>query len=203
MRTALLFALALTACAEDLQLQQPEDTLTEPSRPDGSDSYSAQPRWFEVLDSSPENFTVQIDATDITVWRAVDLHGRRGIGVLGEIDDDRWHIAASRMNLAVNGGTSGPGEVEAVFVEGAGFESLDQAPAEGWLTDTVEVEEERSSEGYAMGDWYDYDPQTHVLTPRDGVFVVRTEAGDLVLQFLSYYDDAGNSGFLTVRWRSL
>jgi hypothetical protein len=45
---------------------------------------------------------------------------------------------------------------------------------------------------------------THVLTPRAQVYVVRTAEGNAFkLEILAYYDDAGTSGMLTIRWAPL
>lgn len=56
-----------------------------------------------------------------------------------------------------------------------------------------------------MGDdpWYDYDATTHVLTPKDRAHVVQTAAGGtFAVEVLSYYDDAGTAGVLTLSWRA-
>ncbi len=50
--------------------------------------------------------------------------------------------------------------------------------------------------------WYDYDPRTHVLTPKDQVFQLR-HAGEPVgvFEITSYYDERGESGFFTLNTR--
>lgn len=110
--------------------------------------------------------------------------------------DGGWELAFVRYDVTVNGGTTGDGGVEVAPVEETGFADLSTAPSDGWRTDTAEAA--------ALGDWYDYDGATHTLSAADRVYVIRNGAGETwKLQFLDYYDDAGNSGFPSFRWAAL
>lgn len=53
------------------------------------------------------------------------------------------------------------------------------------------------------GAWYDYDASTHAITPKDAVFVSVSPGGELVAMWevASYYDERGESGVFTLRWR--
>ena len=80
--------------------------------------------------------------------------------------------------------------------EDAALEEVSNAPADGWISDDGQT--------YALGDWYDYDESTHVLTAHPRVYVLRNGAGDTwKLQFVDYYDDSGNSGHPAFRWAAL
>jgi hypothetical protein len=75
-------------------------------------------------------------------------------------------------------------------------------PGDGWATDAADGDDENEDPDLVLGGWYDYDFMTHVLTPR--AQVVRTAQGNAFkLEILAYYDDAGTSGMLTIRWAPL
>lgn len=64
------------------------------------------------------------------------------------------------------------------------------------------IEERFVTESYGIGaDWYDYESGSHVVTPRDLVY--RLDYGDARAAFevTSYYDERGESGFLSFRVR--
>ena len=47
-----------------------------------------------------------------------------------------------------------------------------------------------------LAGWFDYDPQTHVVTPKDKVFLVRAaDGGFLKLEITAY-----SSGTYTIDW---
>lgn len=197
----LLLPLLLLGCAEELTLPDPvddpgDDDTGEPGEPDAA-------AWFDVLDDADGILTVRIDATNGQIWRTVDLVAGAPVDVPEVATSTAWHLGASRFNLAINGGVSGPGGLQAAFVPGVSVEDAVEAPADGWLTDAWAPDSDPPTVEHALGDWYDYDPSTHVLTPKAGVYVIRGSEVAVVLQVVGYYDDAGNSGFPTLRWRAL
>lgn len=51
-------------------------------------------------------------------------------------------------------------------------------------------------------DWYDYEPRTHVLTPKPVVYKVLDEDEPLLLfEVTSYYDDKGESGTFSLQYK--
>ncbi|MFQ6611714.1 MAG: HmuY family protein [Fidelibacterota bacterium] len=57
---------------------------------------------------------------------------------------------------------------------------------------------------YVTQGWYDYNPETHLMTPKDYVFVVNTSDGKYpAFEITSYYDDDGNSGTISIQWKYL
>jgi hypothetical protein len=85
------------------------------------------------------------------------------------LDNPDWHIAFKRASIRLNGGDSGTGDVTAGMVDAA-FEDVDAAPADfvadDWASDACEFLATPGGEpATAIGDWYDYDPETHVVTP--------------------------------------
>ncbi|QDG50840.1 hypothetical protein FIV42_08875 [Persicimonas caeni] len=60
------------------------------------------------------------------------------------------------------------------------------------------------AERYGVGaSWYDYDSQTHALTPRPFVYRVTSAQTDVAFRVVSYYDEEGTSGFFTLQTRPL
>lgn len=107
-----------------------------------------------------------------------------------------WELGFERYMFSINGGTSGTGGVEAARVEGVSFDALSAPPDTGWTTD--------SDDGSALEDWYIYDSVSHVLTAADVVYAIRAPDGSVwKVQFLSYYDDFGNTGFPSFRFARL
>ena len=64
-------------------------------------------------------------------------------------------------------------------------------PEDGWRSDEGDADDDGVPE-YALLDWYDYDYDTHELSPAERRWVVRTTEGAFFeLGFESYYDAAG------------
>lgn len=178
---ALLALLALPACAADIRPEPEVD-----GGPIGKVS---------TVTNSDGTFTTRVDATLEDAWTHVDL----ATGVETEASG-AWNVAAQRFHLKLaEGGEVAPlpgalGDVTAI-------------PADGWLTDLPDGDDEDANPDYAFeqGDgWYAYDVATHVLTPRPLVWVVRTgDATAVKVAIEDYYDDVGSSGVFTLRWAPL
>ncbi len=142
-----------------------------------------------------------VDATDGLAWVYVEADDD-----LAELDGPRpgWDLAFSRQRVQLNGGVSGDGGVEVAILPAARLEDVTAAPADGWVADGADDGDDNQEPEYAFDAWFSYDPDTHVLTPQDLVFVVRTsEARHVAIEVVSYYDDAGSSGWFTLRWKLL
>jgi hypothetical protein len=164
MKTSLL-ALALAACAPTLEVPEEE----EGPPPDG------------VIDASSE-----------TDWVSFDLDTSE------EVDeaDGTWDLGFQRFNVRLHSelhdsGVYGEGTVEAAVLDGADYDTLDTAPADGWLVDQPDDNGDGKDE-LVFDEWYDYDYESHLLSPADRVYVVHTNDDQYhKIKFLSYYDDAG------------
>ena len=81
------------------------------------------------------------------------------------------------------------------------------APVEtafAYATDVADGDDDDTLPDYVFRTWYDYDTTTHVLTPADRTYVVRTTAGTFVkLRMTAYYDGVGTSGSPSFRWVAL
>lgn len=97
-----------------------------------------------------------------------------------------WDVAFRGTTILVNGGVSGPGEGAGQIVEGV-FSEIDEAPADGYETDAAGEPALGTGSGQS---WYNYNPQTQVVTPTPGrVIIVRTADGLYAkISMVSYYE---------------
>tara|TARA_Y100000589_G_scaffold320937_1_gene351426 strand:+ start:131 stop:1219 length:1089 start_codon:yes stop_codon:yes gene_type:complete len=161
----------------------------------GEDNEATQGEGIICEQSDDGVFTATIDATDEESWVYLDLEACTAVVVDDPQSDVSWDIGFRRMNPKINGGVSGSGGMEAVIVYGADLDAVSSAPAAGYITDEADNNDDDVPE-YAMADWYDYNIDTHILTPANQVYVLKTVNGDYAkVAFEDYYDDAGTSGF--------
>lgn len=191
----ILFAAALAGtggCAADLR-----DTLDDDLAPADGGAQIEHTVDGELVDT-------RIDATDEERWVYLDLESRGQVEVDDPQASDAWDLAFRRYDIALDGGVSGPGGMTAVVLEGQQVEAIDDVPEGPWITDAVDGDDHGDAPDYALGSWYDYDFATHVLTPKAQAYVVRSVEGNaFAIEVLDYYDDAGSSGWLQLRWKPL
>ncbi|MBL91728.1 MAG: hypothetical protein CMH56_07960 [Myxococcales bacterium] len=122
-------------------------------------------------------------------------------------DSEEWDLGFQRFKIKSNGGISGSRNVVVAMTSEATFDELEEAPAMGYLSDAEDSEDEGEDPDFAFlapEPWYDYDQETHILTPKDQVYIVQSVSGDYFkLQILDYYDDAGTSGYLKFKWATI
>lgn len=190
----LALLLGLTACAPDL------GDIHDWNDGDGPFDTGFASTLVHTNDEGSTRLT-EVDATDGTVWTGVDLDAG---GVEAPDDGADWDLKFQRFEIAVNGGVTGDGGVEAIWLDGQGLSDLTTVPTEGWGSDEPDGADDNELPDYVMRPWFDYDGATHVVTPHPGVFAVRsTEGRHYAVEMLSYYDEAGSSAMLSFRWKSL
>lgn len=189
--------LIFSACAPDLvALHDWDDGIDAESTAD-----TGPPDPLVLTEPAPEGHRTEVDARDGLAFVGIDFDAG---GVEVPADGPDWDLGARRFDLPTNGGVSGAGGGGALFL--AGVALVDAAlPADPvWLVDQPDGEDGNTNPDYAMGTWFDYDSGTHILTPADGTWLVRTTAGAVVaLRIDSYYAATGDSGWLTFTWRVL
>jgi hypothetical protein len=142
-----------------------------------------------------------VDATSADNWVFVDVDS-----AMAELEEhgEGWDLGFSRQRIKLNGGVSGEDGVEVSWVEAPALEDLEEVPTAGFVSDLADDDDENSEPEYAFDVWFDYDSESHVLTPRDYVFVVHSgEGGFVSIEILDYYDEAGTSGIFEIRWEPL
>jgi hypothetical protein len=192
---AISCALVPLACAADLGAGEDE------TEPEAMVDEVGGPNVGHV-DEGDGIVSTRVDATSETDWVYLRLSDGRQLEVGDPLAEDAgWDLGFQRFHIKLAGGISGSAGVEAAPIEGARLEDVDAAPAEGWITDAPDGDDDNEDPDYALRDWYAYDVMTHVLTPRDVVWAIRTGDGEVYeLRIEGYYDDAGTSGHLRFRW---
>lgn len=143
---------------------------------------------FAEIDG-PEATGLEVDAT--SGWTYLKI----GAGVVAAAPDSLdWDVGFSRTVLRTNGGTSGPGNGGAAWSE-VDFAAADEVPTIGFVVDEELPVPGPPGSGTisanrVLGEWYDYDPVTHVVSPKDRALLVRGADGSSYgkLQILSYAD---------------
>lgn len=148
----------------------------------------------------------RVDASSMTSWIYLRLASGDEVTPPDPQSSADWDLGLQRFQLKVNGGVSGKAGVAVALVVGTPFDSITVAPSSGYVTDEPPAGTDPEPR-YAFtqrGTWYDYDQNTHILTPKEQVYVVHATTGAYYkLQLTGYYDAAGSSGYPTLRWQSL
>ncbi|MBC8071111.1 MAG: HmuY family protein [Deltaproteobacteria bacterium] len=192
--TALLLTLPLSACAEDLG-----DAL-------GDDDSGGDGEGGSQVENVPEGRVVRttVDATDAMRWIWFDFQTRAQVDVADPLHSEAWDLGFSRYSIAINGGVSGEGGMEAVVLEDTTLDAVTAVPEGPWITDAADSDDQGDDPDYALAGWYDYDFATHMLSARPTVYVVRSVEGEpYALSVVDYYDEAGSSGWMQLRWKPL
>ncbi len=184
------------ACAADLDEELGGDGVEQPVEGQVGPNASNDPR-----DGGGQLTT--IDATDEEAWIYFDLETGTQVDVEDPMTDPSWDLGFRRFHIATNSGVSGSAGSEVAVVEDA-FETVTAMPADGFLVDEADGDDENEDPDYAFHEWYDYNFMTHVLTPKPQTYVVVTGAGNAFKVALEhYYDDAGTSGHPRFAWDTL
>ena len=138
-----------------------------------------------------------VDSSDSTTWVYFNLND--GAIVPGASDSSTdWDIKMQRYVVALNSGVSGEGTVQG-FAQAGSYDSygdVSEVPADAtWSVDEPDSNGDGKPE-YVLGDWFNYDFATHVLTPKDVIYFIQTPDGVFKLRVVDYYNDVGDSGFL-------
>ncbi len=141
-----------------------------------------------------------VDATAYLEFVYLSLETGEEVAVTDPLAQTDWDLGFERYLAPSNGGVSGPGGLEAVALEGEDFDALSQAPAEGYVSDAADDEDENDTPEYALGEWFDYTTENHTLTPRDVVYVLHVRDLYYKLRFVDYYDEAGSPAYITLHW---
>jgi hypothetical protein len=201
----LLLAGVAGGCLEDLEATDDGGVTADESAGDSGEPGARRvegDKATHVID--PDGATeTRVDATDQEQWVQLDL------ATLAEPASDAgtdWLLSFRRFNVRVNGGVSGTRGVDVAILDGGEFAELELADAEGltYTSDLPDGDDEDGEDDLAFREWYDYTLETHTLSPKDRVYLVRDPAGPVyALQFTGYYNEVGTSGHPRFRWREL
>jgi hypothetical protein len=145
-----------------------------------------------------------LDARAAEQWTFFDFSRGSVVDVPHQFGVD-WDLAFQRHKVLANGGATNPkGRGAILRLEAQAFDEVLEAPAQGYIEDTIAFinPESISTENLAIKAWYDYNFLTHVLQPKAHVYAIRTADGKYAkMRLLSYYCDGGQaSGCFTLEY---
>ena len=188
-------AILLTGCAPSLEKSwdwddQDETTveLTDTANDSG--------------DSSVQ-FKLRVDATSREDWVLLDLETGEIFGTEDPSGNMDWDIGIRRFVIQLNCPLNGPEDVSALIVQDDSYDDYEMAPIEGYSQDLEDNNDDGVPE-YVFNDWFNYDVETHILTPKDQFYVVRNRNDRFFkLQVENYYSSAGTSAMITLSWAEI
>lgn len=135
------------------------------------------------VDGAVTAATLTVDATDNSVWTHVSLREGAIVEVTDPAADARWDLAFNRVNIRTNSGTSGTGLGGAVEASVTVFDEVLEVPVDAAFEADVMVPPSAPggtevSQSPVLGAWWDYNLETHQVSPADKTFLVRTADGD-------------------------
>lgn len=119
-------------------------------------------------------------------------------GVVTEADE--WDLLFDGWVIRVNGGVSGSGGVSAVPAGDYPFDDIDFAFAAS--VPGVAYQSDAFGGVFASHPWYRYNltGTDHQVWPTYDVYLIRRGGEVYKVQFIGYYDEAGRSGVVTLRY---
>jgi hypothetical protein len=148
-----------------------------------------------------------VDATDQYGWQQFDLDTGQS-----STDDAAWDLGFQRFKIHTNGGATGSGGVFVVQLKGQSYDALEKAPDMGFAADrpdSVGDAGDADSDpdnvfNSDTDDWYDYNVNTHELSPMDITYVIAsTDKRFYKLKIEAYYDNAGTPAQIKFRWKAI
>lgn len=153
---------------------------------------SAEPREVGAALVGPTVYVV--DARAENRWRHFDFS--RG-ALVSEPRGNGWDLAFRRFTIIGNGGDGFAGHAGIRDLGTVPFGDVAEVPADGYLDTRVRSD----STHPAIADWYDYGFSSHLLTPRNHVYAVRTADGRYAkLRILGYYCPGPTPGCLAFEY---
>ncbi len=124
--------------------------------------------------------------------------GKKGIFTLFSLRDSsivsnsdslttKWDIGFAGTTIITNSGVRGPGQGGAIILKDVDFNSVTEAPETGYRIENSLTD--LAIPAVSGNGWYNYDRQTHVVSPIPGrVIIIRTADGKYAkLQIISYW----------------
>ena len=107
-----------------------------------------------------------------------------------------WDLAFQRHRILTNGGATNPAGQGGVLDLGPQpLDSAFEVPLTGYVTDERPGDASRNR---VLEDWYDYSWTSHILTPSDRTYAIRTADGRYAaLRFVAYYCPGARPGCVT------
>ena len=150
------------------------------------------------------------DSTDWVYFSFATGAEVQGVTEANRMTRSDWDIAFNRFNMRTNSGRSGSGKGGAVETNKTSFADVNEAPADGYVTDvetTIRgysngaMRELKSTGNVALGKAIRFSGPPPTYTLNDHVFVVRTADGKYAkVIFESFHNSQKKSGYITFRY---
>ena len=131
--------------------------------------------------------TVTIDAREREDWRFFAF----ARGPLTPPDTAGWDLAFRRFHVIA--------AADVARIDTVTFDVLRAAPPTGYVPTTFE----RDTVNQALARWYQYSMFSHLLRPKQEIYVVRSRGRYTKLEFLGYYCPGPEPGCVTIRYAPL
>ena len=142
-----------------------------------------------------------VDARSKELWMYFDFSRGSVIGITDPKTDD-WDLALQRHTIRSNGGATNPaGQAAIAGIETTDFASLQQVPAAAEFQSDIRTKKRLHAYNPALQKWYHYSYTSNILTPKQMVYIVRTQDGKYAkMRLLSYYCKGNIAGCMTFEY---
>lgn len=138
---------------------------------------------------------ITVDASSPDDWRFVSLADGRSVP-----PDSSWDLAFRRFHIMSNGGPGFAGSAAVADLGPVAFDAAAIPPDSAFRA----TEAARDSTNTAIDRWYRYGFSSHLLTPLDRTYVIRSTSGrHYALRVAGYYCPGARPGCLTIRYLAL
>ncbi len=179
---SVLSVIAIVLVALSLRAPDPPTFAPSPVAPQPAGEGLVGPRIHTVDASSPGEW----------VFFSFDVGS-----VVENPGPEDWDLAFRRFQVIANGGDgfAGDGGIRDLGV--VPFDSINLVPVDGYVSTVARTD----SVNAAIRDWYDYSFFSHLLSPRDRVYALRTAFGRYAkFELLGYYCAGATPGCMTFRY---
>jgi len=180
----LLFVVA--ACADSIEPDHPSNGFDAAV---GTDDAPAATGRFQTTRGGDGTSTTLVDATSQTEW----TYGDFTLGT--EVAETApWDLRFQRFHIST--GKTGN---QVAIITGTSFAAVTTAPTTGWIADDDAMFALDQGES-----WYDYNGETHVLTPKPIVYAVKLHGGGTIkMEIQKYYNSVGTAAMFLLHWAPL
>ena len=157
---------------------------------------------LETVPRQVVDVTTDVNASDDEKWVYLNRRSGEFVEPSEPKDSKAWDLGFKSTMMRTNSGTSGDGDGGAIAPEGAdALSAISTAPQSGYTVDEMLPVPGPPGSGDFSGnpvldEWFNYDFETHVVSPKEKAFALRlADGGYARLQVLDYED-----GTLKIRW---
>jgi hypothetical protein len=153
-------------------------------------------------------FETMVAAIKDDAWVHFSFDTGQEVVLFDSFASNDWDLRFSRFNIRVNGGVSGPGDVEAGIMAKVPYDNVREVPAIEYKADGPDQDGDgdedlvfREANESSTNGWFEYEPRFHTVSPADVSYIVKATNGTVYkMEVTAYYDENGEGGFPKFRW---